>query len=143
MKMKLTFPKVGTWSPLGLLKTQSLIVGVKTPFIELFFILFERLKFRCQTWPRMSHLGICNTSYGRKKGQESDCQFDSQPLKSQESTRSRYVQVDCNTPLEISLGELQVCFRLHPNPRFELGVMTSQSFGSLIHDNFGTPPWES
>jgi len=30
VKMKLTLPKVGTWSPLGLPKTQSLIVGVKT-----------------------------------------------------------------------------------------------------------------
>jgi len=29
----------------------------------------------------MSHLDICNTSYGRKKGRESNCQFDSRPLK--------------------------------------------------------------
>jgi hypothetical protein len=32
-------------------------------------------------WPRMSHLDICNTSYGRKKGRESNWQFDSWPLK--------------------------------------------------------------
>jgi hypothetical protein len=29
----------------------------------------------------MSHLDICSTSYGRKEGQESNWQFDSQPLK--------------------------------------------------------------
>jgi hypothetical protein len=29
----------------------------------------------------MSHLDICNTSYGRKKGRESNWQFDSRPLK--------------------------------------------------------------
>jgi hypothetical protein len=29
----------------------------------------------------MIHLSIYNTSYGKKKGQESKCQFDSQPLK--------------------------------------------------------------
>ncbi len=29
----------------------------------------------------MSHLEICSTSYGKKKGQESNWQFDSQPLK--------------------------------------------------------------
>ncbi len=29
----------------------------------------------------MSHLDICSTSYGKKKGQESNCQFDSRPLK--------------------------------------------------------------
>jgi hypothetical protein len=29
----------------------------------------------------MSHLDICNTSYGKKKSQESNWQFDSRPLK--------------------------------------------------------------
>ncbi len=37
-RMKLTLPKVGSWSPPGLLKTQSLIAGVKTPSIEVLFI---------------------------------------------------------------------------------------------------------
>jgi hypothetical protein len=39
------------------------------------------LKCRCRKWPRMSHSDICNTSYGRKKGRESNWQFDSRPLK--------------------------------------------------------------
>jgi hypothetical protein len=42
VRMKLTFPKVGTWSPPGLPKTQSSIARVKTPRIELFFIPLER-----------------------------------------------------------------------------------------------------
>jgi hypothetical protein len=29
----------------------------------------------------MSHLDICSPSYGQKKGRESNCQFDSRPLK--------------------------------------------------------------
>jgi hypothetical protein len=29
----------------------------------------------------MSHLDIYNTNYGKKKGRESNCQFDSRPLK--------------------------------------------------------------
>jgi hypothetical protein len=29
----------------------------------------------------MGHLDICNTSYGKKKGQESNWQFNSWPLK--------------------------------------------------------------
>jgi hypothetical protein len=29
----------------------------------------------------MTHLGTLNISYGPKKGRESNCQFDSQPLK--------------------------------------------------------------
>jgi len=39
------------------------------------------LKFECPKWPCMSHLDICNPSYGQKKGRESNWQFDSRPLK--------------------------------------------------------------
>jgi len=39
------------------------------------------LKRKCPKWPRMGHLDICSPSYGQKKGRESKCQFDSQPLK--------------------------------------------------------------
>jgi hypothetical protein len=42
VRMKLTLPKVGTWSPPGPPKTQSLIIGVKTPCIGVFFIPLER-----------------------------------------------------------------------------------------------------
>jgi hypothetical protein len=39
------------------------------------------LKFRCPKCPRKSHLNIFSPSYGQKKVQESNWQFDSQPLK--------------------------------------------------------------
>jgi hypothetical protein len=39
------------------------------------------LKRKCRKWPPMSHLDIYSTSYVQKKGQESNCQFDSQRLK--------------------------------------------------------------
>jgi len=39
------------------------------------------LKCRCPKWPRIGHLDICSPSYGQKKGRESNCQFDFQPLK--------------------------------------------------------------
>jgi hypothetical protein len=41
----------------------------------------KALKCRCRKWTRMSHLDICSTSYGRKKGRESNWQFDSRPQK--------------------------------------------------------------
>jgi hypothetical protein len=41
----------------------------------------KALKCRCRKWPRMSHLDTCNTSYGQKKGRESNWQFDSRPQK--------------------------------------------------------------
>ena len=39
------------------------------------------LKRRYQKCPRIGHLDICRPSYGQKKGRESNCQFDSRPLK--------------------------------------------------------------
>jgi hypothetical protein len=39
------------------------------------------LKRKFPKWPRMGHLDICSSSYGQKKGKESNCQFDSRPLK--------------------------------------------------------------
>ncbi len=42
VKMKLTLPKVGTWSPLGLPQLQSSIAEVKTPYLEMFFIPVKR-----------------------------------------------------------------------------------------------------
>jgi len=36
---------------------------------------------KCRKWPHMSHLDICSTSYGRKKGRELNWQFDSRPQK--------------------------------------------------------------
>jgi len=39
------------------------------------------LKCRCLKCPYIGHLDICSLSYGQKKGRESNCQFDSRPLK--------------------------------------------------------------
>jgi hypothetical protein len=39
------------------------------------------LKRKCLKWARMTHLDTLNTSYGQKKGRESNWQFDSRPLK--------------------------------------------------------------
>ncbi len=39
------------------------------------------LKRRYRKWPLIAHLDICSPSYGQKKGRESNCQFDSRPLK--------------------------------------------------------------
>jgi hypothetical protein len=41
VRMRLTLPKVGTWSPSGLLQLQSSITEVKTPCLEVFFISLE------------------------------------------------------------------------------------------------------
>jgi hypothetical protein len=41
LRMQLTLPKVGKWSPPGLPKTQKIIWGVKSPCIGAFFISME------------------------------------------------------------------------------------------------------
>ncbi len=48
------------------------------------------------------------------------------------------MQAECETPLESSRGELQVCFILHPDRRSEQGVMSCQNPGSPNRDNYGT-----
>ncbi len=58
-----------------------LLQGSKHLALGVFYIIGKLLKCRCRKWSRMGHLDICNTSYGKKKGWESNWQFDSQPLK--------------------------------------------------------------
>jgi hypothetical protein len=77
-----SLPKWGLGSLPGLPKLQSPIARVKTPRIEAFFYIIEKLsKCRCLKWACMSHLDICSTSYDKKKSRESNWQFDSRPLK--------------------------------------------------------------
>jgi hypothetical protein len=72
----------GGWSLSRLPNFQRAIVGVKTHHIEEFFISLKRYwNLDVLNWARMTNLDIWNTSYGQKKGQESNCQFDSRPLK--------------------------------------------------------------
>jgi len=44
-------------------------------------IIEKLLELRYLKWARIAHLNIWNTSYGQKKGWESNWQFDSRPLK--------------------------------------------------------------
>jgi hypothetical protein len=46
-----------------------------------FYIIGNLLELRYLKWAFIAHLDIWNTSYGQKKGQESNWQFNSQPLK--------------------------------------------------------------
>jgi hypothetical protein len=45
------------------------------------YIIGKLLELKHLKWARIIHLNIWNTSYGQKKGWESNCQFDSWPLK--------------------------------------------------------------
>jgi hypothetical protein len=75
-------PKMGTWESSGTPKNLELDCrGQNTSPWSVLYTIGKVLKRTCQKWPRMGHLDICNTSHVRKKGRESNWQFDSRALK--------------------------------------------------------------
>jgi len=73
---------MGLGSPPELPKTQERNYrGQNALHWDVLYTIGKVLKCRCPKWRRMSHLDICNTSYGQKKDWESNWQFDSRPLK--------------------------------------------------------------
>jgi len=48
---------------------------------DILYIIGKLLERRCLKCAHIAHLDIWNTSYGQKKGRESNCQFDSRPQK--------------------------------------------------------------
>jgi hypothetical protein len=66
------------WTPESL---ESDCKGQNPLHWRVLYIIGKILKLRCLKWARMIHLDIWNTSYGQKKGWESNWQFDSRPLK--------------------------------------------------------------
>ncbi len=106
---------------------------------EIFYTIGNFLRHKCLNWARMIHLNTYNTSYGRKKGRKSKCQFDSQPLK----VRNRL-------ELCVFWWHVTYCWRnLDEGYNFSSNFTSTgglhkkiigiQSGGSLNFDNFGTP----
>jgi hypothetical protein len=135
---------MGTWESIGTPKISEFNCrGQNTLHWCALYIIEKLSKCRCWKWARMSHLDISSTSYDKKKRSKVKLVVWLLTTKSWESTRPRCVQVACDTPLESSWQELQVCFILHPNQRSEQKVIILQSGGSPNRDSFRTPPWES
>jgi hypothetical protein len=75
-------PKSGNLESSGTLENFELDrKGQNTLHWGVLYIVGKVLKCKCPKWPRMSHLDIYSLSYQQKKGWESNCQFDSRPLK--------------------------------------------------------------
>jgi hypothetical protein len=68
MRMTITLSKWGLGSPSGHSKFQNLIARVKTPRIKALFISLENYPNVDVENGFASHLDICSTSYGKKKG---------------------------------------------------------------------------
>ncbi len=75
-------PKVGDLESSGTPESLELdSKGQNTSPWGVLSVIGKVLKCKCPKWPRIGHLDICSSSYGQKKGRESNCQFDSRPLK--------------------------------------------------------------
>jgi hypothetical protein len=87
----LLWPSVGvkpnTWKKLGLESSgtpenlEDDLEDQNTSHWGVLGVIEKVLKRRCRKCPRILDLNICSTSYGQKKGRESNWQFDSRPLK--------------------------------------------------------------
>ncbi len=112
------------------------------------------LKRRYRKWPRIGHLDICRPSYGQKKGRESNCQFDSRPLKVGDRylpdlriESARPPNWECDTSLKRWRRGLQVWFIPCRDQTLQSGVMSSQSprtphgtvLGQFRDSNLGVP----
>ncbi len=99
------------------------------------------MKLKCRKWPCMSHSDICSTSYVRKKGQESNWQFDSRPIKAENRPDPGVCKWNATHRWKV----------LNESNKFSLNLILigslskelCQNSGSPNRDNFGTPPWES
>jgi len=107
------------------------------------YIIWKLLERRYLKWAPIIQLDIWNTSYGQKKGWESNWQFDSRPLKVGNRPnfcacrwRATYCWKALDEGYNFSLD-------LISNQRSAHKVMAPQSRGSPNLGNFGTPTWES
>jgi hypothetical protein len=135
--------KLRIWSPQGLPNVQSSTARPKTPRIEEFLVSLER------SWNVDIENGLAlaiQTSYGQKKGRESNWQFDFRPLKvgnrpvpdvRSGSATWRWKDLDEGYNFGSDLVAIQLCsWELW---QFKVPGVPSGQF----RDNFGTPFRES
>jgi hypothetical protein len=98
------------------------------------------LKRRYRKWPRIGHLDIFSPSYGRKKGREWNCQFDSRPL---------ILDLFPTSDLSVRHGFGKILMKattlVQTSSRSDsaVGSYGRPKFRKSSRDNFGTPFRES
>ncbi len=136
-------PENGTWESFETPENSEVdFRGQNTSPWSILYTVEKVLKCRCPKWPRMNHLDICSTSYGRKKGRESNWQFDSRPLKvgnRLDSDVCRWSATHCWKALEesykfasdlIPIGGLSKKLWTSKVPRVQIGTVSGLHFGS-------------
>jgi len=74
-------PTLGVRVPVDSRIFKGRVQGQNLMAWKVIYIIGKPLELRCPKWAHITHLDIFNISYGQKKGQEPNWQFDSQPLK--------------------------------------------------------------
>jgi len=124
------------WTPRN---SESDLRGQNSMSCGVLYIIGKLLERRCLKWARIAHLDIWNTSYGQKKGRESNCQFDSRP----EKVGNRPNLLDCRWRVTYHWKALDESYNFslkpHFDPRSSRKVMGFQSRGSPSWPDFGTP----
>jgi len=103
---------------------------------KVFYTITSLLIFKCLKCAHMTHLNTYNICYGRKKGQESKCQFDFWLIKVGNRVELCVLQVACHILLKSYWQGLQLCFKPHFNHIFAQNVMSFQSARNLNFENF-------
>ncbi len=137
-------PEMGTWESSETPKTLELDCrGQNTSPWGILHIIAKLSKCKCRKWPHINHLDICSTSYGRKKGQESNWQFDSRPLKVGNQPDPGVCRWSATHRWKVIKENYKFSLDLIPIRGLRKKVMNSHSPRSPNQDSFGIPPWES
>jgi hypothetical protein len=134
-------PKMGTWESFRTLETSEFDCrGQNTSHLDVFISLERYRSIDVQnalTWT----IWTSNTSYGKKKSQESNWRFDFQTLK----VGNWFDLGVCRWSVTHRWKALKESYKFRPRPNWRSNkrVMISQSPKSLNRDSSGTPPWES
>jgi hypothetical protein len=132
---------VGSWSCKWTPKSSKRNFRDQNPLpCIVLYTIGKLLKRKCLKWACITHLDISNTSYGQKKSQESNWQFNSRPLKVgnwpdflARKQRATY----CSKAFDQRYNFVLDCERT-----FARKVMCPQSHESPSCENFKTPIWE-
>jgi len=128
------------WTPKTL---ESDFRGQNSMNCGVFYIIGKLLKLRYLKWALIAHLDIRNTSYGQKKGRESNCQFDSRL----EKVKNRPDLLVCRWHATYRLKALDESYNFALNCTSIRGLFVKlwglQSRGSPSWRNFGTFTRES
>jgi len=91
------------------------------------YIIRKLLEHKCLKWACIAHLDIWNTSYGQKKGQESNCQFDSRPQK----VKNRPDLLSCRGRATYCWKDLDESYNF-PSDRIAIWGLLAKLWGSKV-----------